>query len=60
MGTETRTEPITYNDSKPKEAYGYKDTSSENETTLVLTYDGLKSTRTDTYDIPTNATQASE
>ena len=57
MGTEKRDQAVTYYDHDPREAYGYKDTTSEdNTTTLVLTFDEQRATHNKTYDIPTAAT----
>ena len=49
---------VTYYDHAPADAYGYKDTSTENETTLVLTYDYNKSKypEENVYEIPESAT----
>ena len=59
MGTEKRDQAVTYYDHDPREAYGYKDTTSEaGQTTLVLTFDEQRATHNKTYDIPTAATSA--
>ena len=66
----TRTKVTTYSDTNPKpspepepEAYGYIDTTSEADQTLVLTYDTAKASHTGTTiyeNIPTAATKKTD
>ena len=51
------------NNAEVSEAYGYKDTSDKDQTTLVLAYDTNRSSHAqtfETYDIPESATQKTD